>query len=72
MCMRESGLEPKRMRFVSQRAESAPSLVLVEGRRGGRPGLIVEPPLILQDAEGRESGEVRRIYHREEGIRNRE
>lgn len=66
MCMRESGLEPKRMRFVSARADAAPSLVLAEGRRGGRPGLIVEPPLILQDAEGRESGEVRRIYRREE------
>ena len=66
MCMRESGLEPKRLRFVSARAESAPNLVLAEGRRGGRPGLIVEPPLVLQDAEGRESGEVRRIYRREE------
>ena len=66
MCMRESGLEPKRLRFVSARAESAPNLVLAEGRRGGRPGLIVEPPLVLQDAEGRESAEVRRIYRREE------
>ena len=64
-CLHESGLEPKRLRFVSQRAESAPSLVLVEGRRGGKPGLVIEPPLILTDAEGRESAEVRRIYHRE-------
>ena len=66
VCMHESGLEPKRLRFVSPRAESAPSLVLVEGRRGGRPGLVLEPPLVLQDADGRESGEVRRIYRREE------
>ena len=66
VCMHESGLEPKRLRFVSPRAESAPSLVLVEGRRGGRPGLVLEPPLVLQDANGRESGEVRRIYRREE------
>lgn len=64
-CMSQSGLEPKRLRFVSARAESAPSLVLVEGRRGGRPGLVIEPPLLLQDAEGKESAEVRRIYHRE-------
>lgn len=71
-CMHESGLEPKRLRFVSARAERAPSLVLVEGRRGGRPGLVLEPPLILQDAEGKESGEVRRIYRREEGIENKE
>ena len=66
VCMSGSGLEPKRLRFVSARAEAAPSLVLVEARRGGRPGLVVEPPLVLQDAQGKESGEVRRIYHREE------
>ena len=65
-CLHESGLEPKRLRFVSARAESAPSLALVEARRGGRPGLVVEPPLVLQEAQGKESGEVRRIYHREE------
>ena len=28
-------------------------------------GLAVEPPLVLQDADGKESGEVRRIYRRE-------
>ena len=57
-------VEPKRLRLVCPRAESAPSLVLVEGRRGGRPGLTVEPPLLLQSADGTESEEVRRIYHR--------
>lgn len=62
--MTAQGLEPKRLRLVTYLAERAPSLVLVEGRRGGRPGLTVEPPLILADAEGRESAEYRRIYHR--------
>lgn len=65
VCMHASGLEPKRLRFVAPRAESAPSLVLAEGRRGGKPGLVIEAPLLLQDAEGRESGEIRRIYRRE-------
>ena len=62
--MAANGLEPKRLRLVSHRAESAPSLVLAEGRRGGRPGLTVEPPLILTDGGGGESAEYRRIYHR--------
>ena len=62
--MTAQGLEPKRLRMVTYRAERAPSLVLVEGRRGGRPGLTVEPPLILADADGGESAEYRRIYHR--------
>ena len=60
-----AGLEPKRLRFVSARAESAPSLVLIEARRGGKPGLMIEPPLLLRDEKGEESAEVRRIYRRE-------
>lgn len=63
-CMTACGIEPKRMRFVSYKAASAPSLVLIEGRRGGRPGLRTEPPLILTDESGGDSEEIKRIYHR--------
>lgn len=59
-----SGLEPKRLRLVQHRAEAAPSLALVEARRGGRPGLAVEAPLLLRGADGDESAECREIYHR--------
>ena len=45
------GLEPKRLRFVSKAAEAAPSLLLLEARRGGGPGLAVEPPLVIGGAE---------------------
>ena len=64
VCMSGAGLEPKRLREVCPRPGSAPSLVLVEARRGGKPGLVIEPPLLLRDENGEESGEVRRIYHR--------
>ena len=63
-CLTAHGLEPKRLRLVCPRAERAPSLVLVEARRGGKPGLRIEAPLILQDENGNESAELRRIYHR--------
>ena len=59
------GLEPKRLRLVCRQAASAPSLVLVEARRGGRPGLRIEPPLLLQNERGEESEELRRITRRE-------
>ena len=36
--LREAGIEPKRLRFVHNRAEYAPSLFLLEGCRGGKPG----------------------------------
>ena len=61
--MRLADIEPKRMRLVSHKADSAPSLVLIAGRRGGRPGLAVGPNLILAGADGGPTEEVRGIYH---------
>lgn len=63
-CMREHGLEPKRLRFVCHSPDSAPNLVLLEGRRGGKPGLKAEKALILHNEDGSETEEVLRIYHR--------
>ena len=58
------GLEPKRLRTVQHRESSAPNLVLIEARRGGKPGLAIEAPLILTAPDGSDSGEVKQIYHR--------
>jgi len=58
------GLEPKRLRFVCHRADSAPNLVLIESRRGAKPGLKIEPMLVLTGPDGGETEEYRRIYHR--------
>lgn len=63
--MSGNGLEPKRLRFSAPRPGAAPNLALVEGRRGGKPGLSVEPTLILRDETGEETAELRRIYRRE-------
>ena len=60
-------LEPKRLRLVQHRAGSMPSLVLCEAARLGRPGLQIEPTLVLYGPDGRESREFRRIYHMTEG-----
>lgn len=64
--LRASSLEAKRLRMVSCRAGLAPSLVLAEGRRGGRPGLQVEPPLILETPEGMPTKEADAIYFRKQ------
>ena len=62
--LRGTGLEPKRLRLVSPRPEAAPSLLLLEARRGGRPGLALEPPLLLEAPGGGPSAELDRIYFR--------
>lgn len=62
--MTRHGIEPKRLRMVQYKEGSAPNLVLVEGRRGGKAGLQIAPPLILTAPDGSDSAEVREIYHR--------
>ena len=61
--MRLADIEPKRLRFVCHTADSAPALVLISGRHGGRPGLTAMPFLILREADGTPSDEVRAVYH---------
>ena len=62
--MSGAGLEPKRLRFVQHKNTSPPSLVLIEGRRGGNPSLSIEAPLILANDDGSDSEEICSIYRR--------
>ncbi|MCL2152650.1 MAG: methyltransferase [Oscillospiraceae bacterium] len=57
-----AGFEPKRLRFVQYKHFSPPSLVLLENRRGGKPSLKIEAPLILANEDGGNSDEFRMIY----------
>ena len=63
--LRQAGMEPKRLRSVCRCAGSAPSLLLLEGRRGGKPGLTVEPPLALETPAGAPTAELDAIYFRD-------
>lgn len=60
--LRQAGLEPKRLRFVQKLAETPPWLFLLEGRKGGKPFLRVEAPLLMERPEGGFSQEVLEIY----------
>jgi tRNA1(Val) A37 N6-methylase TrmN6 len=41
------GIEPKRMTFVHASTSLSPSIVLVEAKRGGKPGMKVTAPLFI-------------------------
>ena len=60
--MRRSKIEPKTVRPVLVRAGEAPHLMLVEGRRGGKPQLNWQPALVLYDNNGEYTKEYREIY----------
>ncbi len=58
-----NGIEPKRLRMIHPRQTEPAKMVLVEGRKGGRPGLAVMPPLIVYNGAGRDyTQEVLRMY----------
>ena len=53
--MRGAGIEPKRMTVVSSDFAALPCLILVEGRRGGAPGMKLTRPLFLYRDESHTS-----------------
>lgn len=66
--MRSHGMEPKKLRFVRHKRESPVCLVLIEGRRGGKPGLTYLPDLIEFHSDGSETEDYRAAYHRGESL----
>ncbi len=51
LCMHNADIEPKRLRFVSQRDGKKPWLFLLEGKKGRSPGLAVESELHIESEE---------------------
>lgn len=60
--MRQGGIEVKRIRFVTQKAETAPWLVLVEGKRGSKSSVTVEKNLVMFGADGKPTDEFRAMF----------
>ncbi len=61
--LRTAGIEPKRIQFVRHRPGAPVCLVLLEGRRGGKPGLKYEPDFTEFHEDGTPTGEYRAVYH---------
>jgi len=59
--LRSSALEPKRIRLIHPRLGMPASVMLVEARRGGRVGVLLEPPLIIYSGRGRYTPEAKRL-----------
>lgn len=62
MKMSSYGIEPKRMRLVHPYIDKEPNMVLIEGFRGGKPRITVEPPLIVYEKDGTYTAEVLEMY----------
>lgn len=60
--MKQAGIEPKRLRMVVKRPDTRPWLFLIEGKKGSKPYLNVDPMLIMYGEDGNLSEEVIEIY----------
>ena len=59
--MKNHNIEPKRLRFVSKNPDEAPWLFLIEGKKGSKPFMVVEPQLYIRSENGF-SDELQKIY----------
>ena len=62
--LKKNKLEPKVLRIVYPKKNKAPNLVLIEAKKGAKEGLIIKEPLILNNDDGSETEELRKIYCR--------
>lgn len=60
--MRNNNIEPKRIQFVYPHDNSEANIVLVEGRKNGRPGVKIMPPMISHDAHGKYTKEIKKFF----------
>lgn len=64
-CGSGAGLEPKRLRLVRHRENGPIALVLLQCRKGGKPGLVIEE-MSLHKSDGTATNDYQRIYHIQE------
>lgn len=60
--MRTAGIEPKSIRAIHSGIETAAKLVLVEGKKEGRAGIKIGPPLIIYRKTGSYTDEVEKMF----------
>lgn len=61
-CAIQAGLEPKRLRLIRHRENGPVNLILLQCRKGGRPGLLWEEKSLC-DPQGRPTPYYKELYH---------
>ena len=59
--MKSHNIEPKRLRMVSKNPDEAPWLFLIEGKKGSKPFMKIEPQLYIRSEDGF-TDELKKIY----------
>lgn len=65
MLMKEYNIEPKKIRFVYPKKNLDANILLIEGKKNGKPGLKILPPLYVHDNSGNYTPEVLKYFEKE-------
>lgn len=60
--MKKHNIEPKRMRLIYPKVNMESNLVLIEGRKNGKEGLKILPPLYIHNDDSSYTGEVLEMF----------
>ena len=60
--MKKYNIEPKRVRFIYPKINSESNLVLIDGRKNGKKGLKLLPPLFVHNNDGSYTEEVLKMF----------
>ena len=60
--MRSNDLEPKYFRTIHSTVSTEAKLMLIEGHKGGHPGMTIAPPLIIYHPDGEYTEEVQHMF----------
>lgn len=62
--MRKNNIEPKKIQLIYPKKNTNSNMVLIEGRKNGKPGLIVKEPLIIHNDNGEYLDEINKLFFR--------
>lgn len=61
--MRNNGIEPKRLTFIHANTNTPPSLLLIQGKKGAKSGLVIDKPIyIYENGTTKYTEEFEKIY----------
>lgn len=60
--MKNNNIEPKKMQLVYPYKEKNANILLIEGRKNGKPGLKILPPLYSHDSDGEYTEEIKKYF----------
>ena len=62
--MRKNNIEPKKIQLIYPKKNTNSNMVLIEGKKNGKPGLIIKEPLFIHDDNGEYLDDIKKLFFR--------